>query len=71
MDYPKTRKCEQVDDYHGVKVADPYRWQEDDNSGEVQDWIKAQSKLAKGYFETIPFRGKIKSLLTDIHSFTK
>ena len=32
LDYPQTRKTDQLDDYHGTKVADPYRWLEDDNS---------------------------------------
>jgi prolyl oligopeptidase len=71
MEYQRTRKCEQVDNYHGVKVADPYRWLEDENSEETREWIKAQSNLTKDYFEAIPYRNKIKSLLIDIHSFTK
>lgn len=71
MEYPRTRKCEQVDVYHGVKVADPYRWLEDESSVETREWVKAQSNLTKDFFEAIPHRNKIKSLLTDIHSFTK
>lgn len=71
MEYPRTRKCEQVDVYHGVNVADPYRWLEDESSEETREWIKAQNNLTKEYFEAIPYRNKIKSLLTDIHSFTK
>ena len=39
MDYPVTRQADQTDDYHGVKVADPYRWLEDDNSAETKAWF--------------------------------
>jgi prolyl oligopeptidase len=54
--YPKTRKGDQVDVYHGVTVADPYRWLEDDNSPETAAWVKAQNALTFGYLEKIPFR---------------
>ena len=30
LNYPKTRTVDVVDDYHGTRVADPYRWLEDD-----------------------------------------
>ena len=47
MKYPSTRRGDQVDDYHGVKVADPYRWLEDDvrKSKEVADWVEAENKV--------------------------
>ena len=37
--YPVTRKVEQIDDYFGVTVADPYRWLEDDGADEVKKWV--------------------------------
>ena len=42
MKYPETRRVDQVDEYHGVKVADPYRWLEADvrESAEVAAWVK-------------------------------
>ncbi len=43
MTYPQARKANQVDDYHGVKGADPYRWLEDDRLAETAAWGKAEN----------------------------
>jgi prolyl oligopeptidase len=69
--YPKARKSDQVDDYHGVKVADPYRWLEDPDSQETRAWIEAQNKLTFGYLNTIPERAKIKARLTKLWNFER
>ena len=41
--YPATRKGDVIDDYHGTKVADPYRWLEDVDSPETQLWVSGES----------------------------
>ena len=69
--YPVTTKVEQVDDYFGTEVADPYRWLEDDNSQETAEWVTAQNKVTFGYLEQIPFRDKIKQRLEQIWDYPK
>src|SRR2546423_1269615 len=49
LTYAVTRKTNTIDDYNGVKVADPYRWLEDDNSSETRVWIEAQNRVTFGY----------------------
>lgn len=69
--YPETRKTDTVDDYFGTRVADPYRWLEDDKSEETKNWVQAQNKVTFGYLEQIPSRNKIKERLTKIWNFEK
>ena len=69
--YPVTKKVDQVDDYFGTKVADPYRWLEDDNAEEVKAWVQAQNAVTFGYLDTIPYRPKIKARLTEIFNYPR
>ncbi len=71
FDYPKTKKVEQTDDYHGTKVSDPYRWLEDDNSAETKAWVEAQNKVTFGYLTQIPERAKIKARLTELWNYER
>ena len=66
FDYPKPKKVDQVDDYHGIKVSDPYRWMEDSKSPELQSWIEAENKITEAYLASIPEREKIKNRLTEL-----
>ena len=71
LSYPATKKVDQVDDYFGTKVADPYRWLEDDNAEDVKQWVTAQNAVTFGYLDTIPFRPKIKARLTEIFNYPR
>lgn len=71
IDYPVSKKVKQVDDYFGVKVEDPYRWLENDNSEETKGWVKSQNEVTFNYLEKIPFREKIRQRLTDIWDYEK
>ncbi len=71
VNYPVTNKGPQVDDYFGTKVADPYRWLEDDNAEDVKLWVRAQNEVTFGYLSGIPFREKIRARLTDIFNYPR
>ncbi len=69
--YPPARKSDRVDDYHGVRVADPYRWLEDLDSDETKRWVEAENKLTFGYLSEIPARPRIKDRLTKLWNYEK
>jgi prolyl oligopeptidase len=69
--YPPARKSDQVDDYHGTKVADPYRWLEDLDSEETRNWVEAENKLSFGYLASIPARNTLKERLTKLWNYEK
>jgi prolyl oligopeptidase len=71
LKYPVTRKVDSIDTYFGVKVPDPYRWLEDDNSDSTKKWVDAQNAVTFDYLNTIPFRNKIKERLKQIWNFEK
>ena len=69
--YPPSRTGTQTDDYHGTKIADPYRWLEDIDSSETHDWIAAQNKVTFGYLGAISGRDRIKQRLTEIWNYER
>jgi prolyl oligopeptidase len=69
--YPLTAKVDQVDDYHGTQVPDPYRWLEDTYSPETNAWTEAQNKLTFSFLEKIPDREKIRARLTQLWDYPK
>ncbi|MBP4141363.1 S9 family peptidase [Flavobacterium sp. P4023] len=71
MKYPQTTKGTTVDVYFDTKVADPYRWLEDDKSAETGAWVKAQNEVTYDYLSKIPFRDALKSRMEKLWNYEK
>jgi prolyl oligopeptidase len=68
--YPKAKKVDHVDTYHGVSVPDPYRWLEDYTDA-TNAWIAEQNKVTDAFLESIPERESIKSRLTTLWNYER
>ncbi len=71
LQYPAARKSDVVDDYHGTRVPDPYRWLEDPDSPESRTWIEAENRLTAAYLAEIPARSTIRERLTKLWNYPK
>ena len=71
LNYPESRRVDQVDDYHGHQVADPYRWLEDMDSDETRRWIAAQNEVTEQYLSQAPGRSEILQRVTDLWNFER
>ena len=63
--------ADQVDDYFGTKVADPYRWLETSDTPDARAWIDAENKVTFDYLAEIPERAAIKARLTSIWNYER
>src|SRR6266480_3558034 len=73
ISYPQTTRIDHVDDYHGVKVADPYRWLEEDvrKSKDVAAWVQAENEVTFAYLKSIPQRAAIRKRLTELWNYER
>ena len=69
--YPAARRSEQLDDYHGTTVADPYRWLEDVDSPETTAWIEAENTVTEAFLAEIPQRGAVRDRLNAIWNYER
>ena len=69
--YPESRKDNVVDNYFGTKIADPYRWLENDTSQETADWVLRQNEVTYSYLEKIPYRTEIRDRLESLVNYER
>src|SRR5467141_2473798 len=69
--YPPAPASNQVDDYFGTKVPDPYRPLENPDSPESRKWIEAEDKITFDFLKTIPERDGIKKRLTEVWDYER
>ncbi len=69
--YPETTKEDVVDEYFGVKVSDPYRWLEDDNSADTKSWVRKQNDVTIDYLDGIEWRDALHERLEEIWNYEK
>jgi prolyl oligopeptidase len=67
---PYARKSDTVDNYHGVRVADPYQWLEDAESSETSAWVEAQNALTRSTLHG-PMRDALITRLTTLYDFPR
>jgi prolyl oligopeptidase len=71
ISYPKARMADVTDDYHGTRVADPYRWLEDPDSPETRAWVEAENKVTFAFLDAIPARAWLRKRLTRLWDYEK
>ncbi len=69
--YPSARRGDVVDDYHGVKVADPYRWLEELDSKETRGWIAAENELTDSVLGALPGRAALRARLAELYRYSR
>jgi len=69
--YPETAKVDTVTDYFGTRIADPFRWLENDASAETEAWVLAENAVTDAYLAQIPYREKVRERLEQIWDYPK
>jgi prolyl oligopeptidase len=71
LPYPDAPRVDQIDEYFGTRVADPYRWLEDVDSPQTQRWIAEENALTESVLSTVPRRAAISARLTEVWNYER
>jgi prolyl oligopeptidase len=70
QEYPSTRRGDFVDQRHGLRIADPYRWLEEDTP-ETRGWIDAQNRATDGLLGATEGRASMRERLSQLMRFPR
>ncbi len=65
---PKVKMDKVEDIVQGHKIADPYRWLEDPNSTDTQEYVREELAYTRSILDPLPGREKIQKRLTQLLS---
>ena len=71
LPYPQTKKVDTANTYFGTKVADPYRWLENDQAPDTKSWVQEENKVTQNYLSQIPYRDAIRKRLETLWNYEK
>lgn len=66
-----TKRKEVIENYHGTEIKDPYRWLENPEDPEVQQWVDEQNNHTQNFIATFSEREQVKGKLTETWNFPK
>ncbi len=71
--YPETKRVDVVEEHFGQRVADPYRWLENDvrNDKAVANWVESQNNVTNAYLDTLPGRDIFKDRLKQLYNYER
>ena len=71
MKYPQFKQGDDVEDFHGTKIADPFRWLEEPDTAETKDFVEKQNALFDEYRKTMPNRKELFNKLNQVYNYPK
>src|SRR4051812_25156757 len=71
LSYPTPPTSDQVDDYHGTRIPDPFRPLEDTDAPETRAWIAAENELSAGVLGPVPSRRAIAGRLAELWDYPR
>jgi prolyl oligopeptidase len=69
--YPEALRGTVVDDFHGTRVSDPYRWLEDLDAPETRAWVAGERALTEAYVGALPARDALRRRLATLYEFER
>ena len=69
--YPTPPRSDVVDDYHGTRVADPYRTLENPDAPETRAWIDAENQVTEAFLAQVPARAALRRRLTALWNYPR